>query len=124
MSGVFKTLLPYFRKIETDLNFNGHYHGNAGPIPVSRFREEDWHDDQLAFYNSCVDAGFTGCPDHNHPSSAGVGPIPFNHFNGIRWSTALAISQPGTLATEPHSPTKHARTPRPIGGEDRGRRNG
>ena len=90
----FEELLPYFRKIETDLNFNGQYHGNAGPIPVSRFQEEDWHDDQLAFYNSCLDAGFAGCPDHNHPSSAGVGPIPFNHFNGVRWSTALGYLNP------------------------------
>ena len=90
----FENLLPFFRKIETDLNFEGEYHGNTGPIPVSRFQKDDWHEDQLAFYNSCLNAGFAACPDHNHPDATGVGPIPFNTSNGIRWSTALGYLDP------------------------------
>ena len=90
----FEKLIPYFRRIETDLNFNDEYHGNVGPIPVSRFQKDDWHEDQLAFFNSCLDAGFTECPDHNHPNSAGAGPLPFNTSNGIRWSTALGYLNP------------------------------
>ena len=90
----FQELLPVFRKIETDLDFDDEYHGNAGPIPVSRFQKEDWHGDQLAFYNSCLAAGFAECPDHNHPYSDGVGPSPFNNYKGIRWSTALGYLNP------------------------------
>ena len=90
----FRKLLPYFRKIETDLDFDDEYHGDTGPIPVRRFQKEEWHEDQLAFFNSCLDAGFSECADHNHPCSAGVGPLPFNNCNGIRWSTALGYLNP------------------------------
>ena len=36
-------LLPYFRKLETDVNFgDAPYHGNAGPIPVYRAPIAEW----------------------------------------------------------------------------------
>jgi choline dehydrogenase len=28
-------------------------------------------------------------PDHNHPDATGIGPVPCNNPNGVRWSTAL-----------------------------------
>ena len=35
-------VLPYFRKLETDLDFGGELHGNDGPTPVRRVTREDW----------------------------------------------------------------------------------
>ena len=45
--------------------------------------------DQSAFVEAVTAAGFPSTPDHNHPASSGVGPLPLNNPDGIRWSTAL-----------------------------------
>ncbi len=34
--------LPYFRKLERDLDFGGEYHGKDGPFAISRFPVGDW----------------------------------------------------------------------------------
>ena len=90
----FQSLLPYFRKLETDSDFRDDYHGTEGPIVAHRFKREVWRPDQEAFYNACRSAGFADSPDHNHPDSTGVGPIPLNNPNGIRFSTALGYLDP------------------------------
>ncbi len=35
-------VLPYFRKLENDLDFGGGLHGRDGPIPVRRISRADW----------------------------------------------------------------------------------
>ncbi len=85
----FKALLPFFREIETDTDFQGDFHGGDGPIKIRRFEESEWSPDQAAFYDACLSAGYADCPDHNDPNSTGVGPTPFNNVDGIRWSTSL-----------------------------------
>ena len=90
----FQSLLPYFRKLETDSDFRDDFHGTDGPIIAHRFKREVWRPDQEAFYNPCRSAGFPDSPDHNHPDSTGVGPIPLNNPNGIRFSTALGYLDP------------------------------
>ena len=85
----FQKLLPYFNKVETDTDFSGDFHGNEGPIIMHRFKRETWLPAQSAFYSACIDAGYSDCPDHNDPDSAGVGPTPLNNPNGIRISTAM-----------------------------------
>jgi choline dehydrogenase len=86
----FDEVLPYFMKLENDLDFpNDTYHGDEGYIKVNRVPENDWDDLHRAFYESCIDNGFPECPDHNKPDSTGVGPLAFNQINGIRQSTAI-----------------------------------
>ena len=85
----YEKVLPYFRKLETDLDYSGDFHGSAGPNNARRHKREDWIESQRAFYNACKDAGFPDGPDQNHPDVTGVGPTPFNKQNGIRWSTNL-----------------------------------
>ena len=82
-------VLPYFRKLETDLDYSGDFHGGDGPIIARRHKREDWIESQVAFYDACKEAGFPDGPDQNHPDVTGVGPTPFNNPNGIRWSTNL-----------------------------------
>ncbi|MBI2965031.1 MAG: mycofactocin system GMC family oxidoreductase MftG [Chloroflexi bacterium] len=88
-----RDLLPFFRKIESDLDFAGDFHGNDGPIPVRRWPREQWNADQLAFHDGCLALGYPVSPDQNDPDSTGVGPTPFNNRDGIRWSTALTYLQ-------------------------------
>jgi len=85
----FQDLIPFFRKVETDTDFRDDFHGTDGPIMVRRFKEEEWLEDQYAFYRACRAIGYTDCPDHNDPDSTGVGPTPFNNYDGIRWSTNI-----------------------------------
>lgn len=85
----FEESLPYFRKLETDTNYSDDFHGTDGPIIAHRFQPDAWLDSSRAFYQACRDYGFADCPDHNDPDSTGVGPLPLNNPNGIRWSTNL-----------------------------------
>ncbi|MDA0745862.1 MAG: mycofactocin system GMC family oxidoreductase MftG [bacterium] len=90
----FDAVLPYFKKLETDLDFSNNWHGTNGPIPVRRFAPENWRPDQQAFYAACRATGFPDCPDMNHPEATGAGPFPLNNQNRIRISTALAYLNP------------------------------
>ena len=90
----FEDVLPYYRKLETDMDFHDDFHGSDGPIIARRHKLEDLLTDQIAFYNACLDAGFPSNPDHNHPDATGVGPYALNNPNGIRWSTALGYINP------------------------------
>ena len=87
-------VLPYFRKMERDLDFQDDFHGTHGPVPVRRPGRDSWLPFQEAFYRSCVDAGFPERPDMNHPESNGVGPFPTNNIDGIRMSTSLTYVNP------------------------------
>ena len=82
-------MLPYFRKIETDVDFHDDYHGTDGPIFVHHSNPENWHPSQVAFYNACRATGFPDCPDHSNPESSGVGPSINNNHKGVRFSTSL-----------------------------------
>lgn len=86
----FDQLLPIFRRIESDADFDDHWHGGDGPIRVRRYPRADWLPPQQAFHNACLAAGFPAFADANRPDAAGVGPIPFNNVDGIRQSVALS----------------------------------
>ena len=93
----FKDVLPFFRNMETDIDFHDDFHGSDGPIICHRFKQDDWLPSQTAFYNACIETGFPAVDDFNQPDSHGVGAIPCNNPNGIRFSTAL-----GYLAAARH----------------------
>ncbi|MBM3958937.1 MAG: mycofactocin system GMC family oxidoreductase MftG [SAR202 cluster bacterium] len=87
-------VLPYFRKVETDLDFGGDFHGREGPIRVRRHRLQDLTRDQIAFHEACIASGWPATPDHNLPDSWGVGPLPLNDADGLRWSTHVGYLLP------------------------------
>lgn len=87
-------VLPYYRKIENDQDFQDEFHGSDGPIPVGRYWAEDWPEDQRVWYAACLAAGFAESPDMNRPGSTGVGPYPLNSRSRVRYGTALAYLLP------------------------------
>ena len=86
----YTSILPYFRKMENDWDFSGDdFHGNEGPLPVRRFKQDEWIPISKAFYDACVGIGFPEDPDQNGPDSNGVAARPLNNIDGVRMSTSL-----------------------------------
>jgi choline dehydrogenase len=90
----FQKVLPFFCRLERDLDFRGDFHGAEGPIPVRRFKREEWLPPQVAFDDACRAAGFPESSDHNAPNASGVGPLALNTLDGMRWSTNVGYLNP------------------------------
>ena len=86
----YQKVLPYFRRLESDTDIQGDFHGSDGPVPVVRAPRESWHPFQQTFVDTCVAMGYPADEDMNHPESGGVGAAPMNNPAGIRMSCALA----------------------------------
>jgi choline dehydrogenase len=88
-------VLPYFRRLETDLDFpDAPHHGDSGPIPVHRYRPEAVLPLQKALDQAAQKLGYPSVADHNEPGSTGVGVIPVNVIDGVRVSTAMGYLAP------------------------------
>ena len=85
----FTKVLPYFNKLETDLDFGGDFHGSTGPVPVKRYPRSEWLPYANAFETACVSVGYEIDEDMNHPESTGVSPRARNTIDGVRMSMAL-----------------------------------
>ena len=86
----FTRVLPYFNKLETDLDFGGDdFHGSDGPVPVRRAPRTEWLPHSVAFERACLDEGFPRDEDQNHPESTGVSPRARNTIDGVRMSMAI-----------------------------------
>jgi len=83
-------VLPYYRKLEADRDFQEDMHGVNGPVPITRPRMDQLEPLQAAFQQACEQLGLAQVPDMNAGSKAGVGPVPTNSVNHVRMSTALA----------------------------------
>ena len=90
----FDKVLPYFRKMETDMDIQNEFHGSDGPIRVHRHKREDWMPFQQAFYQACMDAGFPEHPDMNDPQNHGLSSRTENNVDGVRQSTSLTYINP------------------------------
>lgn len=83
------TWLPWFRRIEHDLQFGDRpYHGDAGPIPVNRYPREQWYPLLERFAEAALARGHAWVDDHNAPGAVGVGPATFNMVGGRRVTPA------------------------------------
>ena len=88
-------MLPYFRKLETDMNFgDAPYHGSSGPIPVYRAPQDAWGSVDRALRDAGQDLGYGWCEDHNAPQGTGVSPFAINSIGGRRVSTNDGYLEP------------------------------
>jgi choline dehydrogenase len=80
--------LPYFKRMENDLDFGDQpYHGDAGPITVSR--QLPLRPEEQLFVAACRELGHEQVDDQNLPGAVGVGPLPRNLKDGERQSVLL-----------------------------------
>ena len=87
-------VLPFFRKLETDMDVRDDFHGTDGPIPVRRVPRQEWLPIYEAFHQATLDAGFPYDPDMNNPETQGTGAVPMNNPGNIRMSAALSYLNP------------------------------
>ena len=88
-------MLPCLNAIERDIEFGDRpWHGDAGPVPITRWAEESWTPLQAGFVAGCEALAHPRCDDHNEPGTTGVGPIPMNRIGAERVSAHLAYLEP------------------------------
>jgi 5-(hydroxymethyl)furfural/furfural oxidase len=82
-------VLPYFKKVERDLDFDGPYHGKDGHIPVRRIPPEHWNGHAKAVAEACKLAGYKFLPDQNGEFTEGYFPVTHSNANEQRVSAAI-----------------------------------
>jgi choline dehydrogenase-like flavoprotein len=85
----FADVLPFFCRLERDLDFDREWHGHDGPLPIRRPAPDDLAPMQRAFLDGCANAGFPTVDDLNAPGAVGAGLPPMNLIDGVRQSTAV-----------------------------------
>jgi len=92
------SVLPYFRRLETDLDFTDQFHGAQGPITVRRMPMEQWDDFTLAVTKVWNELGYELRPDMNGEFGEGYSPLPLSNDGGARRSTAVGYLDAATRA--------------------------
>ncbi|MFK0174314.1 GMC family oxidoreductase [Streptomyces sp. NPDC090306] len=88
-------VLQTFVAVERDFDFDGAAHGDRGPVPVRRVKDDVITAASAAFVEACAGAGFAVADDLNAPGSVGVGRLPLNVDEKLnRVSTAAAFLEP------------------------------
>ncbi|MEU0990678.1 GMC family oxidoreductase N-terminal domain-containing protein [Streptomyces sp. NPDC005953] len=91
MDWSWEQVLKAFVDMETDADHADDYHGDRGPLRLSRIQFDQLTPLSRAFLSVCQSAGFDRIDDHNEPGSTGVGMLPLNLESSLRRiSTATA----------------------------------
>ncbi len=84
-----ETVLPYFRKIERDIDFDGPLHGADGRIPVRRVFPDNWSDYAKAVGEAFKLAGYKYVADQNGEFQDGYYPLAMSNLYDRRVSAAI-----------------------------------
>lgn len=94
------TVLPYFKKIERDMDFDDEWHGRDGRIPVRRIWPEFWPEHAKGLAESLQQSGMKYLPDQNGFFEDGYFPITISNAYERRVSAAIGYLDPATRARE------------------------
>ncbi|MCC7281250.1 MAG: GMC family oxidoreductase N-terminal domain-containing protein [Acetobacteraceae bacterium] len=81
-------VLPFFRKLERDLDFSGPLHGTDGPIPVHRIPRDRWPVFSTATEAALLRLGFPRLADQNAEFGDGTFPMTLSNDGLHRVSAA------------------------------------
>jgi 5-(hydroxymethyl)furfural/furfural oxidase len=84
-----KDCLPYFKKIERDLDVDDEWHGQDGHIPVRRVPERQWPGHAKALAEAFGRAGYKYLPDQNGRFEDGYFPITISNAEEKRVSASI-----------------------------------
>ncbi|MDF0580758.1 GMC family oxidoreductase [Bradyrhizobium yuanmingense] len=91
-------VLPFFKKVERDLDFDGPYHGKDGRIPVRRIPREHWTRHSEAFAQAFQQAGHQFVADQNGEFVDGFFPVTHSNQAEQRVSAAMGYLDRDTRA--------------------------
>jgi 5-(hydroxymethyl)furfural/furfural oxidase len=83
-------VLPYFIKLERDLDFSNSLHGSNGPIPIRRTPPQEWAPLSKAFGEAIVRRGYEFFADYNGDFREGLSSMPMSNLPDRRVSTSSA----------------------------------
>ncbi|WP_454689267.1 GMC family oxidoreductase [Achromobacter aloeverae] len=90
-------VLPYFRKLERDLDYPGHpLHGAGGPIAIRRIAPAQWPPFCTAFATGLRAQGLAALADQNAEFGDGYFPAAFSNENDRRVSAAAGYLDAAT----------------------------
>lgn len=81
-------VLPFFKKLEADRDFDGPMHGKDGPIHVQRYPESAWPGFTRAVFTAVGRAGWRNIRDQNAVFSDGFAPVAHSHTDDTRMGAA------------------------------------
>jgi 5-(hydroxymethyl)furfural/furfural oxidase len=91
-----ESVLPFFKKVERDMDFDGPWHGNEGRIPVRRIFPDLWPEHAKAAGETFKVAGYDFLIDQNAEFRDGYFPITISNAYERRVSAAIGYLDPGT----------------------------
>jgi 5-(hydroxymethyl)furfural/furfural oxidase len=91
-----KDVLPYYKKVERDMDFDGAMHGKEGRIPVRRIFPDLWNGHAKAAADALKAAGFDYLPDQNGDWQDGYFPLTISNAYERRVSAAIGYLDPAT----------------------------
>jgi 5-(hydroxymethyl)furfural/furfural oxidase len=83
-------VLPYFRQLENDRDFDGPLHGKDGPIRLQRYPREVWPQFTKAVIEAIEAEGWSNIKDQNGVFTDGYFPVAYNHTDERRVGAAWA----------------------------------
>jgi 5-(hydroxymethyl)furfural/furfural oxidase len=91
-----RDVLPYFRALEDDTDFDGELHGSGGPVPIRRLAPADWPTLVHALKDFCRDRQIADIADFNGDFRDGFGLLPASKFPDRRASSAICYLDAAT----------------------------
>jgi 5-(hydroxymethyl)furfural/furfural oxidase len=83
-------VLPYFKKVERDMDFDGPWHGKEGRIPVRRIFPDLWTGHTNAVARAFKEAGFEYLQNQNARIQGRLFPITISNLYDRRVSAGVA----------------------------------
>jgi 5-(hydroxymethyl)furfural/furfural oxidase len=82
-------VLPYYRKLENDLDFDGALHGKDGPVPIRRTKAADWAPLAKAVHAYAEERQIPFVADMNADFRDGYGSVPMSNTWEERRSASI-----------------------------------
>lgn len=104
-----QNVLPFFRKLETDFDFDNELHGKSGPVPIRRHKREQWPSIARASSAYAEARNIPFIADMNGDFRDGLGSLPMSNTPtrrgsaGLTYLTQSVRSRPNlTVAADTH----------------------
>jgi 5-(hydroxymethyl)furfural/furfural oxidase len=82
-------VLPFYRKLENEMDFGGELHGKDGPVPIRRTKPDDWAPLSKAVHVYAQERQIPFIADMNADFRDGYGAVPMSNWPNKRASAAI-----------------------------------